>query len=129
MKINIYGIIIIIFLILNIIYMMFYFFSLDWGPANNVYILAGTAISLFLIIMIWKNHLIGYMGTVLFFGVQIFGTDLIFDNFRYGMILRWEQSLNINNSVLFLDINLTAVLLLIMGIIGLYRFKKTNELL
>lgn len=94
------------------------------GTNNNIYIVSGTIISIELLILLFKNNIYGYIGTIIFYGIQMFGTELICDNFRYGYILRSETKFSINSAELLIDFNFTAIMLVIIGIIRYYRFKK-----
>ncbi|WP_299521854.1 hypothetical protein [Winogradskyella sp.] len=128
MKKNIYGIAITIISIINILFMIFCFFVYDMGLNNNIYIIGGTIISIGLLILLFKNNVYGYIGTIIFYGIQMFGTELIFENFRYGLILRSESDGSVNSTDFQLDLNTTAILLAILGILGFMRYKKLTEL-
>ena len=128
MKKNIYGIIIAIISIINILFMIFCFFAYDMGTNNNIYIIGGTIISIGILILLFKNNIYGYIGTVVFYGIQMFGTELIFNNFRFGYILRSETKFSLNSAELEIDYNFTAILLAIIGILGYFRFKKLTDL-
>ncbi len=108
--------------------MIFCFFVYDMGLNNNIYIIGGTIISIGLLILLFKNNVYGYIGTIIFYGIQMFGTELIFENFRYGLILRSESDGSVNSTDFQLDLNTTAILLAILGILGFMRYKKLTEL-
>ena len=128
MKKNVYGIIIAIISIINILFMIFCFFVYDMGLNNNIYTISGTIISIGILILLFKNNVYGYIGTVIFYGIQMFGTELIFENFRYGLILRSESDGSLNSTDFQLDLNTTAILLVILGLLGYMRYKKLVEL-
>ncbi len=128
MKKNIYGITIAFISIINILFMIYCYFIYDMGANNNIYIIGGTIISIGLLILLFKNNIYGYIGTIIFYGIQILGTELVFNNFRYGYVLRSQTKFSINSAELPLDINFTAILLMIIGIFGYYRFKKLTEI-
>ena len=75
-----------------------------------------------------KKNIYGYIGTIFFYGIQMLGTELVFNNFRYGYILRSQTKFSINSAELPLDINFTAILLVIIGILGYNRFKKMTDI-
>ena len=128
MKKNIFGIIITIISIINILFMIYCYFVYDMGTNNNIYILGGTIISIGLLVLLFRNNIYGYIGTIIFYGIQMLGTELIFENFRYGLIFRTESNNSINSFDFHLDFNFTAFLLVILGIFGYFRHKKLTEL-
>ncbi|RKE95466.1 hypothetical protein BXY80_1658 [Ichthyenterobacterium magnum] len=128
MKKNVYGIIITILCIINILFMIFCYFVYDMGKINNIYIIGGTIISIVLLILLFKNNVYGYIGTIIFYGIQMIGTVLIFDNFRYGLIFRQESNMTINSNSFLEDLNFTAILIVILSFLGYYRHMKLQEL-
>ncbi len=126
MKKNIYGIIVALICSINILFMIFCYFVYDMGTNNNIYILSGTIVSIGILILLFKNNVYGYIGTIIFYGIQMLGTKLICNNFRYGYILRSRTKYSINSTELLLDFNFTAILLVIIGIFGYYRFKNLS---
>jgi len=125
MKKNTYGIII---SIINILFMIYNYIVFDMGMNNNIYVLVGTIISIGLLILLFRNNIYGYIGTIIFYGIQMLGTELIFENFRYGLIFRFESDVNVNSTEFQWDFNYTAILLVILGVLGYFRFKKLTEL-
>ena len=107
--------------------MMYTVFTYDMGLNNNIYVLVGTIISIGLLILLFRNNIYGYIGTIIFYGIQILGTELIFENFRYGLIFRTESDLKVNSTGFQWDFNFTAILLVILAILGYFRFKKLTE--
>ncbi|SDH08695.1 hypothetical protein [Psychroflexus sediminis] len=128
MKKNIYGIIIAIISIINILFMIFCFFVYDMGLNNNIYIIGGTVISIGLLVLLFKNNIYGYIGTIIFYGIQMLGTELLFENFRYGLIIRTESDISVNSADFQWDFNFNAIMLVILAILGYFRHKKLTEL-
>ena len=100
----------------------------DMGMNNQIYIIGGTIISIGLLILLFKNSIYGYIGTIFFYVIQMFGTEMIFENFRYGLIFRTEGDGSVNDAAFQLDFNFTAVLLVVLGILGAFRQIKLTEL-
>jgi len=86
--------------------------------------IGGTIISMLLIYLIVKENKYGYIGTILFYGIQIIGTTLIFQNYRYGLVLKWTQSFELIITNISFEINFTAIILFVLGIIGLKKLRK-----
>lgn len=99
----------------------------NMGLNNNIYVIAGTIISIILLILLFKNNVYGYIGTIIFYGIQMLGTELIFENFRYGLILRNQADLKVNSSEFQWDFNYTAILIVILAALGYFQFKKLAE--
>jgi len=90
--------------------------------------MCGTIISIGLLILLFKNNVYGYIGTITFYGIQMLGTELIFENFRYGLIFRTESDVSVNSAEFQWDFNFTAILLVVLGVLGYFRYKKLTEL-
>lgn len=127
MKNNVYRIIIAIISIINILFMIYCYFVYDMGLINNFYTIGGTVIQIGLLILLFKKNVYGYIGTIIFYGIQMLGTTFIFENFRYGLIFRTESDVSVNSAEFQWDFNLTAILLVILGVLGYYRHKKPTE--
>ena len=108
--------------------MIFCYLAYDMGLNNQIYIIGGTIISIGLLILLFRNNVYGYIGTIIFYGIQILGTELIFENFRYGLIFRTESDVSVNSADFQWDFNFTAILLVVLGILGYFRHKKMTEL-
>ena len=128
MRKNICGVLITIISIVNILFMIYCYFAYNMGTNNNIYILVGTIISIAILILLFRNNIYAYVGIIFFYGLQMFGTKLIVNNFRYGLILRTESGLRINSSKYILDFNFTAILLVVLGILGFFVFKRMTVL-
>jgi len=124
MKKNIFGLILVALSSVNIVFTIIIFFIYTFGNMNNIYMIGGTIISLTLIYLIVKGNKYGYIGTILFYGIQVFGTTLIFQNYRYGLILKWTQSFELIITSFSFEINFTAIILFVTGIFGLNKLKK-----
>lgn len=107
--------------------MIFCFFTYDMGLSNKLYIIGGTIISIGLLFLLFKDRLYGYIGTIAFYGIQIFGTDLIFENFRYGLVLRNQMKFSLGSFEFNLDMNYSAVLLVVLGVLGYLRYNKLRK--
>jgi len=118
---------IIIICLINLIFSMLIILLNDLGLKNNLYTLSGFAISLFLIFLLIRNSPWGYFGLILFYGVQIIDSEFIFDNFRYGLIFKEEYSINLNNSELLVSFNFTAIILVILGVLGYINANKNSK--
>ncbi len=127
MKRNIYGIIITILSVVNVLYMIYCYIIYEMGINNQIYIIGGTIISILLLILILKNKLYGYIGTIIFYGVQMLESELIFENFRYGVVFRSEYDLSINSTEFQWDFNFTSILIVILGIFGSLRLRYLNK--
>ena len=104
--------------------MIYTVFVYDMGGNNNIYVIVGTIISIGLLILLFRNNIYGYIGTIIFYGLQMLGTELIFENFRYGLILRNQSDLKVNSAEFYWDFNYTAILLVILAVLGYFLFKK-----
>lgn len=107
--------------------MIFCFLIYDMGINNNIYIIVGTIISICVLFLLYKKSIYGYIGTVFFYGIQIFGTEVIFENFRYGLIFRTQSDGSLNDTTFQLDFNYTAIILVILAILGAFRHIKLTE--
>lgn len=96
----------------------------DYGLRNNIYTIIGTIITLGLSYLIVKNNKFGFVGMIIWFGIQIIGTKYIMHNYRYGLIIRLEGSLDFLFIDTNFDYNLTALILFILSIIGWFELKK-----
>ena len=76
--------------------------------------------------MIFKENKYGYVGTIIFYGIQIIGTAMIFQNYRYGLVLKWTQSFELIITNFSFEINFTALFIFILGIAGLRKLKKNK---
>ncbi|WP_297798279.1 hypothetical protein [uncultured Eudoraea sp.] len=124
MKKNMPGLFIVILSTINILYTLSLFFNYSYDLITIGYMIGGTIISIFFIFLIIKNNKFGYWGIILFYGVQIIGTTLVFQNYRFGPGIILSQSLENIISDSTLEINFTALIPFILGIAGLKKLKK-----
>jgi len=124
MKKNMFGLFIIILSTINILYTLSLFFIYSYDLITIGYMIGGTIISIFFIFLIIKNNKFGYWGIILFYGVQIIGPTLVFQNYRFGPGIILSQSLENIISDFTLEINFPALILFILGIAGLKKLKK-----
>ena len=124
MKKNMFGLFIVILSTINILYTLSLFFIYSYDLITIGYMIGGTIISIFFIFLIIKNNKFGYWGIILFYGVQIIGPTLVFQNYRFGPGIILSQSLENIISDSTLEINFTALILFILGIAGLKKLKK-----
>ena len=125
MKRNIFGLLIVILSIINIIFTLSLFFFFKYDAMTIAYMIGGSILSIFLIYLIVKENKFGYLGIIIFYGVQIIGTTLVFQNYRYGLNVRLNHSLEYITPDSTLEINLTALILFILGVVGIK--KLTSE--
>ncbi len=119
-----FGLFIIILSTINILYTLSLFFIYSYDLITIGYMIGGTIISIFFIFLIIKNNKFGYWGIILFYGVQIIGPTLVFQNYRFGPGIILSQSLENIISDFTLEINFPALILFILGIAGLKKLKK-----
>ena len=113
--------------IINIFFTLSLFFIYKYGAMTIGYKIGGTILSILLIYLIVKNNKIGYLGIIIFYGVQIVGTTMVFQNFRYGLGIQIRKSLEFIITNFTLEINFTALILFVFGIIGLKKLKKEKK--
>lgn len=126
-KITNSGFIIILINIISIVFMIYVSLANNLGGRNNIYTIIGTIITLFLTYLIVKNNKFGFIGMMIWFGIQIIGTKYIMHNFRYGLIIRFEGSLDFLFIDTKYDYNLTALIIFILSIIGWFELKKKTK--
>lgn len=124
MKKNMFGLFIVILSTINILYTLSLFFIYSYDLITIGYMIGGTIISIFFIFLIIKNNKFGYWGIILFYGLQIIGPTLVFQNYRFGPGIILSQSLENIISDSMLEINFTALILFILGIAGLKKLNK-----
>ena len=122
MKKNIFGLFIVILSSINIFYTLSLFFIYKYDAMTTGYMIGGTILSILLIYLIVKNNKFGYLGIILFYGVQIVGTTLVFQNYRYGLGIQLRESFEFFT----IEINITALILFVFGIMGLKTIKKKS---
>lgn len=127
MKRNIFGLLIVILSIINIIFTLSLFFFFKYEAMTIAYMIGGTILSILLIYLIVKNNKFGYLGIIIFYGVQIVGTTMVFQNYRYGLGIKLSKSLEFINTDSTIEINLTALILFFFGIMGLKKLKKKSR--
>ena len=123
MKKNIFGLFIVILSSINIFYTLSLFFIYKYEAMTTAYMIGGTILSILLIYLIVKNNKFGYLGIILFYGVQIAGTTLVFQNYRYGLGIQLRESFELFT----IEINITALILFVFGIMGLKTLKKKSN--
>lgn len=123
MKKNIFGILLFLLTTINALYMVYYLFSSDLGIKNMLYVMTGTLISGLILLFLLQKKVYAYIIGLIFNAIQIIGTTWVFDNFRYGLILRLEFESDYGT----LDVNFTALILALLSLLGYYRFKKVAE--
>lgn len=120
MKRNLFGILLFVLTLVNAAYMLYFLFTADLDLKNTLYIVAGTLVSALILLFLIQNKVYGYSIALIFNALQIIGTPLLFDNFRYGLIFRLEFETDFGN----LDVNFTALLLTLLSLWGYQRYKK-----
>ena len=88
------------------------------------YMIGGTILSILLIYLIVKKNKFGYLGIIIFYGLQIVGTTMVFQNYRYGLGIQIRKSLEFIIPDFTIEINFTALILFVFGIMGLKKLKK-----
>lgn len=124
MKRNIFGLLIVILSIINIIFTLGLFFFFKYEAMTIAYMIGGTILSILLIYLIAKKNKFGYLGIIIFYGLQLFGTTMVFQNYRYGLGIQLNTSLDFIIPDFSLELNLTALILFILGIVGILKLKK-----
>ena len=124
MKRNIFGVIIVILSIINIIFTLSLFFFFKYEAMTIAYMIGGTILSILLIYLIVKKNRFGYLGIIIFYGLQIVGTTMVFQNYRYGLGIQIRKSLEFIIPDFTIEINFTALILFVFGIMGLKKLKK-----
>lgn len=115
-------------IITNAVSVLFMLYTLRIIPSSSNmfwYIIIGTLLNIILISLILMKNKIGYYGIILWYGIQIFDTDLIMNNFRYGFILKMDYNIDLGFTKFHVGINYTAILILIIAIYGMIKFKKS----
>lgn len=126
MKRNIFGLFIVILSIINIIFTLSLFFFFKYEAMTIGYMIGDTILSILLTYLILKKNKFGYLGIIIFYGVQIVGTTMIFQNYRYGLGIQIRESLEFIIPDFTFEINFTALILFIFGIMGLKKLKKSS---
>ena len=124
MKRNIFGLLIVILSIINIIFTLSLFFFFKYEAMTIAYMIGGTILSILLIYLIVKKNKFGYLGIIIFYGLQIVGTTMVFQNYRYGLGIQIRKSLEFIIPDFTIEINFTALILFVFGIMGLKKLKK-----
>ena len=124
MKRNIFGLLIVILSIINIIFTLSLFFFFKYEAMTIAYMIGGTILSILLIYLIVKKNRFGYLGIIIFYGLQIVGTTMVFQNYRYGLGIQIRKSLEFIIPDFTIEINFTALILFVFGIMGLKKLKK-----
>ena len=119
-----FGLFIVILSTINILFTLSLFFIYNYDIITTGYMVGGTILSILFIYLIIKNNKFGYLGIIIFYGVQIIGTTLVFQNYRFGLGVKLRQSLEYIISDSTLEINLTALTLFVLGIVGMKKLKK-----
>ena len=127
-KITLSGLLIVIINIISIVFMIYVSLANNLGARNNIYTIIGTIITLFLTYFIIKNNKFGFLGMMIWYGIQIIGTQHIMHNYRYGLTIRLKGSFEFLFIDTNFDYNLTALILFILSIIGWFELKRRSKI-